>query len=252
LIWPATWLAAAAGFGLASIPGALLGAVLGYVVDRNLRLGSWRQLRARLGRSSRLGLDELRFTLLGRLAKCNGQVRQVHIDQTRDEMQRLGLDGPLRQLAEQAFRRGKLAGDDLQLPLSRLRAQRAEAQSLLLSCWRMVEASGGATVQERQLITLWGQWMGWSFDELEALTIGLGAGRSSTDAAYRAALKLLGVSPDADPAAIKHAYRRLLSRQHPDKLAGAGASAEQLRLATEKTRNLRSAYALIRERKGFR
>ena len=245
-------MAAIAGFGLASVPGALLGGVLGHLLDRRMRLRSWSQLLALLGRQSPLGHDELRFMLLGRLARCHGPVRSVHIKQVRDEMQRLGLDASSRLLAEEVFASGNSADDDLQGALSRLRANRAEAQSLLLSCWRLLEVSGGATTQERQLVVRWADLMGWSFDELEALTIGMGAGRTITDSSYLSALTFLGVSLDADPAAIKHAYRRLLSLHHPDKLAGSGATTEQIRLATEKTRNLRSAYALVREHHGFR
>ena len=56
----------------------------------------------------------------------------------------------------------------------------------------------------------------------------------------------------SEPAAIKRAYRRLLSRHHPDKIAGSGASLAQVREATERTRELHNAYALIRERRDFR
>ncbi len=70
--------------------------------------------------------------------------------------------------------------------------------------------------------------------------------------AYEQALRLLGVRADSDPQVIKRAYRRLLSKHHPDKQAGAGASALQVREATERTRELHSAYSLIRERRGFR
>ncbi|ETD55161.1 hypothetical protein X778_07270 [Pseudomonas aeruginosa VRFPA07] len=45
---------------------------------------------------------------------------------------------------------------------------------------------------------------------------------------------------------------QLISQHHPDKLAGAGASVERVRAATEKTRELQAAYALVREREGFR
>ncbi|MBJ7546870.1 molecular chaperone DjlA, partial [Pseudomonas sp. OA3] len=44
----------------------------------------------------------------------------------------------------------------------------------------------------------------------------------------------------------------LLSRHHPDKLAGSGASPERIREATDTTRQLHQAYALIRQRRGIR
>ena len=67
--------------------------------------------------------------------------------------------------------------------------------------------------------------------------------------AYEQALQLLGVDSQADASEIKRAYRRQLSRCHPDKLTGSGATPAQIRAATEKTRELHAAYALLRQRR---
>lgn len=62
-----------------------------------------------------------------------------------------------------------------------------------------------------------------------------------------AALQLLGIARSDSWAQVKQAYRRQISRYHPDKLMGAGATATQIDTATEKTRALHHAYAEARK-----
>ncbi|AYC31335.1 molecular chaperone DjlA [Pseudomonas cavernae] len=259
MLWPATVIGATAGLALANIPGALLGALLGQVVDRRLRLDSWRallsHLRGSLAAAPALDEGELLFVLLGRLAKSDGQVLEAHIQLARGEMRRLRLDEQAQRQAIDAFSRGKLGQESLRLPLERLRTRRERGEALLRACWRMAWVDGRVSSRERELLLRWGQWLGWSGEAVTAL------GRDYQPASqplthnagtYQDALRLLGVQADSEPAAIKRAYRRLLSRHHPDKLAGSGANPARVREATEQTRELHSAYSLIRERRGFR
>jgi DnaJ like chaperone protein len=119
----------------------------------------------------------------------------------------------------------------------------------------MVWADGKASDAERDLIDLWGKWLGWTPQQLQALAADFTPERKplvSRGPTYQDALRLLGVTATTEPSMIKRAYRRLLSRHHPDKIAGTGASAAQVREATERTRELHNAYALIRERRDFR
>lgn len=253
MFWPVTLLGALAGWALASIPGALLGGLLGQVLDRRLRLNSWAALRARLWGAP---ADEpmLLFVMLGRLAKCEGRVLPEHIRQAKAEMQRLSLDAAAQQQAIAAFARGKTGHDSLRRPLQR---QRDEAERLLRACWRMAWVDGQVGQTEQELILLWGQWLGVSVTVQEGWRTAYAPRRQGPPAspaggAYPAALRVLGVSADTDPAQIKRAYRRLLSQHHPDKLTGSGASPERIREATERTRDLHQAYALVRQQRGFR
>jgi DnaJ like chaperone protein len=253
MLWPATLLGAAVGLAVASIPGAMLGGLLGQVLDRRVRLQSWAQLRERLGGRAAPDDEWLLFVLLGRLAKSGGQVLPAHIRQAQAEMQRLGLSAEGQRQAIAAFARGKTGRDSLRGPLRR---QHERSEALLRACWRMAWVDGQIDQAERELIMLWGKWLQVAsvtqaqFSDAYApqqrpLT-------SAVSSAYQRALNLLNVSADAAPAQIKQAYRRLLSRHHPDKLAGSGASPERVREATERTGELHQAYDLIRQRHGFR
>ena len=255
MLWPGTLIGAGAGFAIASIPGALLGALLGQALDRRLQLHSWAQLRERLGGRAALRNDELLFVLLGRLAKSNGRVVDGHIQQARQEMRSLDMTESAQRRAIAAFNRGKAGSDRIRSYLRVLKAQPHAAEGVLRACWRMVWADGRADDAERDLINLWGKWLGWTPQQLKALAADYTPERKplvNRTGTYQDALRLLGVTATTEPSAIKRAYRRLLSRHHPDKVAGSGASPAQVREATERTRELHNAYALIRERRDFR
>jgi DnaJ like chaperone protein len=67
------------------------------------------------------------------------------------------------------------------------------------------------------------------------------------DDAYTA----LGLTPSASDAEVKRAYRRLMSQNHPDKLAGKGLPESMREMAEERTREISTAYAAIKEARGF-
>ena len=252
MVWPVTIAGALAGWAVASIPGALLGGLLGQVVDRRLKLNSWAAIRERLLRQTAIDDEWLLFILLGRLAKSGGRVLPAHIRQAQAEMQRLGLDAEGQRKAIAAFNRGKTAVDNLRPALLR---QQARADQILKACWRMAWVDGSVGREERELLQLWAKWLQVSAAAQERFNDAAGSQREPAVAvgtAYQRALALLNVSADDEPAQIKRAYRRLLSLHHPDKLAGSGASEARLREATEKTRELHQAYDLIRQRHGFR
>ncbi|MEX5341218.1 TerB family tellurite resistance protein [Pseudomonas sp. I2] len=252
--WPSTVIGAGAGFALASIPGALLGALLGQAMDRRLRLQGWEDVRERLGGRPALRDEELLFVLLGRLAKSDGRVGEGHIQQARQEMARLHMAEPARLRAIAAFNRGKSGKDSLARHLQRISQQPHAAEGTVRACWRMVWADGKAGLRERELLLEWGRAMGLTRPQVQALSLEYEPRRGAPEGGamtYAAALRLLGVEVDTDVDAVKQAYRRLLSRHHPDKLVGSGASDARVREATERTRELHQAYALVRKRRGL-
>lgn len=255
MLWPTTLIGAGVGYAVADIPGAMLGALLGQALDRRLQLQTWANVREWLGGRSALRDDQLLFVLLGRVAKRDGVVTEGHIRQARHEMAQLRLDQNAQRAAIASFGRGKGGQDNVRIPLQRLARQANTAEGILRACWRMAWADGKVGGGERNLILQWGAWLEWTPQQTLALAADYEPRRSRAPANsggdYPDALRLLGVVASAEPEQIKRAYRRLLSKHHPDKLEGSGATPAQVRAATERTRDLHNAYALIRQRRGF-
>jgi DnaJ like chaperone protein len=50
---------------------------------------------------------------------------------------------------------------------------------------------------------------------------------------------------------IKRAYKKQMSRHHPDKLVGKGLPEQALEMAKNKTQDIQAAYELIKEKRGM-
>lgn len=62
---------------------------------------------------------------------------------------------------------------------------------------------------------------------------------------------ILGIQETASKEQVKKAYRKLISRNHPDKLIAKGASEKEIKEANEKTSRIRSAYEEICKLRGW-
>jgi DnaJ like chaperone protein len=66
------------------------------------------------------------------------------------------------------------------------------------------------------------------------------------------AYEVLAVSRNASDAEVTKAYRRLMNQNHPDKLVAKGLPESMMKVAEEKTRQIRAAYELLREARGMK
>jgi DnaJ like chaperone protein len=66
------------------------------------------------------------------------------------------------------------------------------------------------------------------------------------------AYAVLGVSRAVSDADVTKAYRRLMNQHHPDKLHAKGLPEAMMKMAEEKTRQIRTAYDLVRDARGMK
>ena len=76
---------------------------------------------------------------------------------------------------------------------------------------------------------------------------GQGAGYTSSADTLAEAYVALGVDPSVDDKTLKRAYRKLMSEHHPDKLIAQGMPEDMVKLATEKSQEIQSAYELVKK-----
>lgn len=257
MYWPLTLLCGLAGALLGGWPGALLGALLGQALDRQLAIRGWRDLQARI--RPPLRFEEVLFLCLGHLAKASGRVRQEHLQLARDLMGQYRLDEAACRQAMHDFNRGKQPNAPITAALRRLmRQDPAMAVELLDSCWRMALVGGSLSAEQQRLLNDWAQLAGLAKPEQQRMhqrhrprSAQARAPVAERDLLAEAAA-LLQASLDDDEASIRRAYRRQLSRHHPDKLQQQGASAEQVAGAGERIRAIQEAWERLRRYRGFR
>lgn len=243
------------GLIVGKLPGLLVGAALGYgagIVLRRTVIGGLQVLQSQL-------LDGT-FSVMGALCKADRVVTRDEIDTVEKIFTMLHLAGAAREQAKAAFNRGKQPDFDLDAAVdgfARASRSRAPLLQLFLQLQCMaVAADGRVHPAEHAMLVRIARRLGLreaDVAQLEALLRAATGGRSTAGPGVAPATDrladayaALGVSPDDSSATIKRTYRRLISQNHPDKLAARGLPESMRGVAEERSREINSAYDLIK------
>ncbi|MDH5785477.1 MAG: co-chaperone DjlA [Chromatiales bacterium] len=256
------------GFIMGGPLGAVLGAALGHNFDKGFeQLGnaSWQGDKGQQQRTQ-LAFFTATFAVLGRLAKADGQVSRDEINFAQTVMAQMQFDEEQRRLARELFNQGKSAEFDLDGVVLQFRRE-CNRRHTLMQMFLEIQlqaayADGSLHPAERELLLHIFNLLGFSrheFDHLEAMVRAVrgGAGYHQRSAEPSTPTldedyAVLDVSRNASDAEVKKAYRRLMSQHHPDKLVAKGLPEEMIKLATEKTQQIRKAYERIKAARGIR
>ena len=245
--------------------GALIGAIFGgwkgaFIGGAVVYVGGLVLQRSILGglRVAQSQLIEATFSIMGALCKADKVVTRDEINAVEKIFGMLNLHGEQREQAKDAFNRGKQPDFDLDAAVDRfagLTRGRGPLLQLFLQLQVMaISADGRIHPAEHEMLVRIARRLGLGeahVSQLEALLRAATGGPSAAGApppkdrladAYAA----LGVAPDASAAEVKRAYRKLISENHPDKLAARGLPESMRAVAEERSRELNSAYDLIK------
>lgn len=277
------------GYMTFGIFGAIIGVMVGSWFDQGLKLNLHHIPR---GRSLEVqqAFFQATFSMMGHLAKADGRVSVQEIRMAERIMARLELDSQLRQEAMVLFNQGKLSTFDFEVTLNNLYKHCYRHRDLLRFFIEIqleaALADGDLQREEQDLLLkiceklrfsptefqqLWArQWASQAFHQWRSQfeqgnwqthqqqqRAHHHRGREqfnsrSTQDSLSNAYGVLGVKATATPDEIKKAYRRLMNEHHPDKLVSRGLPENMINLAKEKTQEIRAAYDLIRQQRGFK
>jgi DnaJ like chaperone protein len=248
--------------------GAVAGVLLGHQIDEHL------------DKQDALpppGPDELKvigerffratFRVMAYLAKADGRVSEQEIAAARAVMTELRLDAARVQQAIECFTAGKLPGFDLDAELTELGracAGRPDLTRVFVEIQVRAALSGNnLDGPVRPLMNRIAGRLGVSPFELAQIEAVLrirggsfryapaGEPRVSESEKLAQAYKVLEAAPGDSDQEIVKAYRRQLSRHHPDKLKANGLPESMIEHAKQRTQQIIEAYELIREKRGI-
>ncbi|MDQ6647656.1 MAG: co-chaperone DjlA [Pseudomonadota bacterium] len=257
------------GMIIGHLPGAITGAVIGFVFD-NLRHSQRKRATPEAG-----GFVGPLFTLLGAVAKSDGRISEAEIAIAERMMTRMKLDAELRKQAVVSFNVGKQPEFDVTQTIAALRnwvgMRRDHAFPVLDVVIETVLAEGNPAPEKMSILRQLAFALRVSDMELMALMAMKGyawnAGpRGQRNHSYGGAghgytppqrsptgpdpYAVLGIARDADDRAVKRAYRKLISEHHPDRL---GDLPEDMRRQAEsRASEINAAYDRIKEARGFK
>ncbi len=193
------------------------------------------------------------FTALGHIAKSSGNVTPAHIRYAQKLMSQMSLDAEARTLAKDWFRQGKSNRGSLERLAEKCRQNKGRRGASRKTILRALCELTALRVNDRSLESLkqTGSYLGFApsviateFGNTHRPHAHQEKPTETFDPALHEAYRRLDLQPDATPQQAKMAYRRMVSRFHPDRLSQDATPAET-ELAQQRMVELREALETI-------
>lgn len=271
MAWWGKLLGGTFGFMLGGPLGAALGTALGHGFDKGM--GGVIEEGLEPGERERVqtAFFTTTFSVLGYIAKSDGRVTEREIGLAESLMDEMDLTPDMRRTAIRLYHEGKSPDFPLDDVLDQFRSECHRRQTLMQMFLEIqlqgAYADGRMQPAKQALLLHIAMQLGFSevvFRRLERMVRAEREFAEHTwDRASRPppkpagpslenAYSVLNLPAGAADAEVKKAYRRLLNQHHPDKLVSKGLPEEMMRLAAQKTHEIKQAYETIKKARGMR
>ena len=267
--WWGVIIGGAVGYLLGGPLGALLGASCFFGVETSeseffRRDDSGKQSGFRGSRPPRAQPgDQLRvqaafftatFAVMGYIAKSDKRVTRKEILLAEQVMREMRLDAARLKAARALFNQGKQAGFDIDGVLKQF-CRECHRRRNLIQMFIEIQvhtalADGTLDPNESFVLRQVAAAVGVSASELERIIDFVrnadAAHSHGGEPALEEAYHILGVDAKTPLDEVKKSYRRLMAQHHPDKLVSKGLPEEMMKLANEKTHEIRMAWERVK------
>ncbi len=248
----------------------IIGGMIGSSIGRGLSLNSSRGGRGSQNRTA--GADNFffvsLFSMLGKMAKADGQVSQLEMNTVKQFMVRdLNLDPMLQSQAMIIFNRSLGSPESFEQYAQQFYIRfRNKPQLIELMVDALVRVAYSDNVihpSEQHLLESVIRIFHLSSYTFESIKNRYASGSSSYQSSgnrgssYQSSnvsdlnYSILGCSRGSSDSEIKKAYRKKVSEFHPDKIAAKGLPAEFTKFAGDKFREIQEAYEIIKKERKF-
>lgn len=246
--------------------GFLFGTLIGHIVDSfysNRKEKNYQEIFFRI-----------MFQVMGHLSKSKGCVTNQDIQIALHIMDRMQLYGSARTEAKTAFQEGKKYNYPLRYRLKELKTiciGRFDLIRTFLEIQIQTALSDGIIQsKERQVLLIIAEELGISYNQFQYFlkiiqdtqSFSQNYEKNSWNNSYsknftqekkktalEEAYNILGVNKNDNFVTIKRAYRKLMSKHHPDKLSSKNLTKDMLELAKQKAQKIQLAYDFLKKEK---
>jgi len=281
MFWLGKLLGSIFGYMIAGPYGAIVGLVLGHYFDISFKGHGFTPPKFQHSPHKDV-FFRATFTIMGYVAKADGRVSENEINVATRIMQSLMLNANLKKEAIYYFKLGKNASfnlDELLFLLSDVFQRQPHLLHTFMDIQLQAAYADGMLPRKKQRILeyvcfklnlnphdffqrsyRYEQAHQWSYQSSYQSSYQQHSyqhkrqqsyQRPSEPNALEKAYRTLGVSSATNNGELKKTYRKLMSKNHPDKLISKGLSEDMIKLATQKTQEIKLAYETICKARGI-